>query len=229
MWKQPEEITAHNQSKGRPERFDPAQWIHTLVVEVETVWLEGDDVVLAGCCESVRARRADVIAWRELPGSEGNPSTYEVRLREGADVIAQRAAKASRQQPECPRCGRSWGGLPPARGPRDGSPDRGDHDGRDGGRRDEREGGCCGEGGGEGCCGGGERRGGGGCCGEGERRGGEEHSHHGGEHGPHDHSLGGADHHLWHHAHKLPHHHHGADHDDGTHHHHEDHGPHDHE
>ena len=88
MWKRPEEITAHNQSQGR-DQFDPAQWIHTFVAEVETIWLEGDRVILAGCCESVSVKREDVIAWRELPGREGRASTYEVRMKKGADAIAQ--------------------------------------------------------------------------------------------------------------------------------------------
>ncbi len=135
MWKRPEEITAHNQSQGR-DQFDPAQWIHTFVAEVETIWLEGDRVILAGCCESVSVKREDVIAWRELPGREGRASTYEVRMKKGADAIAQRAVKVSREQPRCPRCGRGWDGLPAARG----------RDGEGGGGGGDREGGHgCGE------------------------------------------------------------------------------------
>lgn len=183
MWKRPEEISAHNASQGRGEKYDPFQWVNTLVVEVETVWLEGEHVVLAGCCESARARREDVVAWRELPGGDGHASTYEVRLKVGADIIVQRAAKASREQPRCPRCGRSWDGLPAARG-RDENRPEGDGP-RDHGHRHGDE--CHGHAPCE------DREHGGAhhmwhhAHGVEHQHGGpEEHHHHGG-HGPHDH------------------------------------------
>jgi hypothetical protein len=229
MWKRPEEITAHNQSQGRGETYDPAQWLHTLVVEVETLWLEGDTVVLAGCCESVRLRRDDVIAWRELPGRDGHPSTYQVRLRQGAEGIAQRAVKVTLDQPRCPRCGRSYDGLPAARGRDENSPDEARS--RDRGRDD----GCGGHDHGHdenACHGHDEHHGhahGHGHHGHGHHahHGHDGHAHHahghggyGHGHGPgeHEHGHGGGGHHYWHHAEGAPHHHHGG----GDEHHHHD-------
>jgi hypothetical protein len=110
MWKKLDEITAHNQAMGHPDRFDPFEPANTVFVRVDGISLEGDQAVLIGCCESMRIRAEDVTGWRIVEAGPGAMPSYEVRLRKGARVIVQRGVVVGEPTQPCRRCGRQWTG-----------------------------------------------------------------------------------------------------------------------
>jgi hypothetical protein len=112
MWKKLEELPAHNRAVGVPEVHDPFEAANLITARVEQITLEGEFVVLASCCESVRVTRGDVFGWREVQGRDG-ALLHEVRLRRGAVGLVQRVTRLEPDRDtSCLRCGRDWYGLP---------------------------------------------------------------------------------------------------------------------
>jgi hypothetical protein len=192
MWKRVDEIPAYNESQGLPKQHDPFSELNTVGGRVDGLFLEGDTVVLVSCCETLRLRREDVVGWRPVQSREGTP-LYEVRVRLGAQAMAQRAVVIAHAPNVCEYCGRTWDGPPLPRGEH--GPDvrrrQGDYPGRP--REAGRE---CVE------CGARFERGYGGGPGRGAGYGpGPGFGPQGPQGGPHFHPYGGLDHHDHPHSH----------------------------